>query len=112
MAKGVFILHKRIYYQGLMSIPITHQHRLIRLHHAVAGHPGGERLWKEMQRFDVFGDANSAQGFCMKVQLQCEVCQVCDASKGPWKCHIQYAPIPLLLMDSVAVDLFAMPEVR
>ena len=61
--QGFSWIHRRMFYNGLMCIPITHTHRLIRLHHAVAGHPGGERHWREMQRFYVFGTNTQHMGF-------------------------------------------------
>ena len=41
----------------------------------------------------------------------CEVCQVANPPRGPYKCPLESTPIPPYLMDSVAVDLFAQPEV-
>ncbi len=32
--------------------------------------------------------------------------------RGPWKCHLRAAPVPPYIMDSVSVDLFAMPLVE
>ena len=41
----------------------------------------------------------------------CEVCQVVNPPKAPYKCHIEPYPIPPYLMDHVAIDCFAMPQV-
>ena len=84
---------------------------MIRIHHSQAGHPGGDRLWPQFGRFYIFPDDAVAKRFTDKVMSQCEVCQVSEPTRGPYKCHMEPTPIPPFIMDSVAVDLFAMPEV-
>ena len=37
---------------------------------------------------------------------------MCDPSKGPYRCHLEPAPIPSTIMDSVSVDHFSLPVVN
>ena len=109
--KGVQIRDGRVYKDGTLCIPSTITGQVIRELHRQAGHPGGIRLWDDMGRWYSFADPKSAKAIAKKVQGQCEVCQAVDPSRLPYKCPIEPTPIPPYLMDSVSVDLFAMPEV-
>ena len=109
--EGVRFDHGRFYRHGLLCVPTGRVEQVIRLHHSHAGHPGGSRLWPQMGRWYEWPDEGKTKRFTEKVQASCEVCQVSEATRGPYKCHIEPTPIPPYLMDSVAVDLFAMPEV-
>ena len=84
---------------------------LVREYHSEIGHPGGERLWKELARRHLFPDVAEARRVAQRVKGQCEVCQSSDPSRLPYKCPIEPTPIPPYLMDSVTLDLFALPEV-
>ena len=66
---------------------------------------------RQLVRFYEFGDVQGARDYLLRVQGECEVRQVCDPAKGPYRCHMEPWPIPPFLMDSVSVDHFAMPEV-
>ena len=83
---------------------------VIRCHHREAGHLGGVRLWTEMGRHYLFGDAIFAKRLSERIQGQCEICQSIEPSRIPYKFPIEPHPVPPYLMDSVTVDLFAMPE--
>ena len=109
--QGILLRNGKLYEDDRMCVPKSKVKRLIRLQHAMAGHPGGERLWAQLNRWYAFPDKGEAKAFALKVQRQCEVCQATEASKGPYKCHLAKVPIPTNIMDSVAIDLFAMPEV-
>ena len=54
---------KRLYQDGLLCVPSAHVKSVIRLHHAQAGHPGGDRLWPELQRWYVFPSNTEAKKF-------------------------------------------------
>ena len=64
-----------------------------------------------MQKKYVFSDPATVKDFSAKVSSQCEVCQVSRPLGSQQKSHIVPTPIHPHLMDSVAIDLFAMPEV-
>ena len=40
------------------------------------------------------------------------MCQACDPARAPYRSLLEATPVPPLLMDSVALDLFAMPAVE
>jgi hypothetical protein len=109
--KGVQILDDRLYLDARLCVPTPLVGRVIREHHSVAGHPGGDRLWAVMGRFYVFPDPTAAKKLAGRVKAQCEVCQSSDPSRQPFKVPIEPFPVPPYLMDSVSVDLFSMPEV-
>ncbi len=66
----------RLYRNGLLCVPKELMGRVIRQHHAAAGHPGGERQWLEMGRWYVFHDEGKAKTLAKNVHRECEVCQV------------------------------------
>ena len=109
--EGVRYDHGRLYRHGLLCVPTSSVEQVIRLYHSEAGHPGGTRLWPQLGRRYTFPDPTKAKKFTESVQASCEVCKVSEPTRGPFKCHIEPTPIPPHLMDSVAIDLFAMPEV-
>ena len=105
---GFQYLHKRLYKDFLMCIPLARQPWVVRLHHAATGHPGGERLWHELCRRYFFADPDQAKKHTLQVRNQCGVCQAVGKRRGPWKSKIRSTLIPPYVMDSVAVDLFSM----
>ena len=109
--EGVRYDHGRLYRHGLLCIPTDKVQWIIRQQHGYCGHPGGNRLWPQLQRFYEFPDPKEARKFTDGVAFSCEVCQVSEPTRGPYKSHIEPTPIPPYLMDSVSIDLFAMPEV-
>ena len=84
---------------------------VIREYHRVAGHSGCYRLWQQMTRFFKFHNQREAERLTERVHGQFEVCQVCEPSRVPYLCPMQPTVVPPHLMDSVTIDLFAMPEV-
>ena len=100
-----------MYHDGLLCVPLSLTVSIIRAHHAEAVQPGADRLWSQMGRWYAFADPTGAKRLTKGMQKSCEVCQACDPSRAPYKCFLEATPVPPYLMDSVAVDLFAMPEV-
>ena len=109
--KGVQCHEGRLYREGLLCIPTAITGGVIRAHHQEAGHLGGPRLWKEMGRRYAFAKPSTARQIADRVQGQCETCQATEPSHVPYKFPIELHPVPPHLMDSVSIDLFAMPEV-
>jgi hypothetical protein len=109
--KGVHFRKGRLYRDGLLCIPECLTQLVIRAHHAQVGHPGGERLWAELGRWYLFACEFKAKGYTARVQTECEICQVTESTRGSYRCHIESTPVPPYIMDSVSVDLFALPEV-
>ena len=103
---------KRLYHNNLLCIPSALENIIVHEHHLQAGHLGGKRLWREIQRFYTFANPYRAEQGCKKVQRECSICQVCEPSRTPYKVPLEHTPISPHLMDRVAVDLFALPEVK
>ena len=85
--------------------------KIIRAQHSTEGHSGGPRLWVSLQRWFIFANEGDAKRLSLHIQKQCEVCQASQASHIPFKCPIEMCPVSPYLMDSVSLDMFAMPEV-
>jgi len=85
---------------------------VIRAHHSQAGHPGCSRLLPQLGRWYQFADPKAAERCAQGIQKACEVCQACDPARAPYRSLLEATPVPPYLMDSVAVDLFAMPAVQ
>jgi len=73
----------KVYQGDLLCVPSGKVERLVRLSHAWAGHPGGERLWAQLVRRYAFPDMKLAKSITLHVQSRCEVCQVTEPSKEP-----------------------------
>ena len=110
--KGIRILQGKIYDDRLLCVPTDLMGPIVRAHHADAGHPGASRLWHQLGRWYRFADAKAAERCTQGIQRACEVCQACDPARAPYRCLLEATPVPPYLMDSVAIDLFAMPEVK
>ena len=102
---------KRLYQNNLLCVPGTLENLIVHEHHLQAGHLGGKRLWRELQRFYIFADPHRAEKGCKRAQAECSICQVCEPSRTPFKVPLEHTPISPHLMDRVAVDLFALPAV-
>ena len=109
--KGVTWELGRMYQDSLLCIPTSLESAVVAAHHLQTGHLGGQRLWREMQRRYTFAAPWTAERRCKRAQAECEICQACDPSRIPYKFPIEPTPISPFLMDSVALDLFALPEV-
>jgi len=92
--QGIQWERDKMFKEGLLCVPKSLQGPVIRAHHSVAGHPGGERLWAVMARRYLFADPRGARRMAERVKGQCEVCQVTDPSRVPYKCTLEASPIP------------------
>jgi len=109
---GIRLQDEKMYEDGLLCIPSSLTGLIIRAHHSQAGHPGWSRLWPELGRWYRFADTKAAERCAQGIQKACEVCQACDPARDPFRSLLEATPVPPYLMDSVAVDLFAMPSVE
>jgi hypothetical protein len=110
--RGIRILRGKMYDNGLLCVPMDLIGPVVRAHHGDAGHPGASRLWHQFGRWYHFADPKTAEHITQGIQRACEVCQACDPARAPYRCYLEATPVPPYLMDSVAVDLFMMPEVK
>ena len=109
--RGIRIRDGKMYDDNLLCVPTDLMGPVIRAHHGYAGHPGASRLWHQLGRWYRFAHPRAAERCTQGIQRACEVCQACDPARAPYRCLLEATPVPPYLMDSVAVDLFAMPEV-
>ena len=108
--KGFQLVDNRLYFEGKLCVPKYLQAAHVRAYHDFYLHPGPERLWKKLCVLFEFADREEAKAFTDVMMSQCESCQACQRSqrlKGP----IVHTPIPPGVMESVAIDVFRMPEV-
>ena len=109
--KGFQLVDGRLFFQGKLCFPRYLQAAHVRAYHDFYLHPGPERLWKKLTLLFEFADREETKKFTDTVMSQCESCQACQRPqrlKGP----IVYTPIPPGIMESVAIDVFRMPEVE
>lgn len=109
---GVRLVGGRLYKDNLLCVPTGLTGGVVRAHHGDAGHAVGARLWHQIQRWYQFATPKEAEKIASVVHKGCGVCQACDPNRAPYRCALESTPIPPYLMDSVSVDLFAMPEVQ
>ena len=109
--KGFQLVDGRLFFEGKLCVPRYLQAAHVRAYHDFYLHPGPERLWKKLTLLFEFADREETKKFTDTVMSQCESCQACQRPqrlKGP----IVYTPIPPGIMESVAIDVFRMPEVE
>ena len=78
-------------------------------HHMM--HPGVKKQALDMQRrFEI--DQIGLYTAMKKVRKGCSVCQACNPDNRNVKGEAQWTPVPDQPMESVAMDVFSMPEVH
>jgi hypothetical protein len=100
----------KIYCGGLLCIPSALTGEVLRAQHTEAGHPTIEGMWFHMGRMFKFANDDDANRLSGWIHRTCETCQVTDPNRAPFKCPVEFTPVPPYLMNSVAVDLVFMPE--
>ena len=79
-------------------------------HHHIM-HPGVRKQTLDMQRrFEI--DQIGLYNVIKKVMKGCSVCQACNPDNRNVTGQAQWTPVPDQPMESVAMDLFSMPEVH
>ena len=74
-------------------------------------HPGVKKQALDMQRrFEI--DQMNLYSAIKKVRKGCSVCQSCNPDNRNVKGEAQWTPVPDQPMESVAMDVFSMPEVH
>ena len=100
----------RVYSEGLLCVPCQLTGEVIRAQHSEAGHPSVEGMWQHMRRMLLLAFPDEARKLADWIHRSCEVCQVSDPVRTPFKCPVEFTPVQPYLMNSVAVDLVFMPE--
>jgi hypothetical protein len=101
----------KLYFKNRLCVPTGLQIKVLYEYHRFLGHVGADKLWEyasQRAQWAQFGEARKLSASLVKY---CETCQACSrppSLKGP----IEYTPIPLNPMSSVALDIFHMPQVK
>ena len=95
---------------GVWCVPQGLTAKVLRAHHSVAGHIGGDRLLHDANRHHQFAIAEEAKRTAAEVQKKCDFCQAGEHPHQPLRLRITSTPIPPYPMTSVSIDLFTMRE--
>ena len=78
-----------LYHNHLLCVPEGLTGYVIRYYHARSGYPGAKRLWPVLLRKFEFAYPTHAKHLNKIIPSMCEVCQVANPPKVPYKCHIE-----------------------
>jgi hypothetical protein len=107
--KGFQVREDRMYLDGKECIPLSYQGPWIREHHDFLGHVGPDRLWYNIEDRVQWADKDKAKKAVFDMMKQCDTCQACQRPVtllGP----LEPTMVPKHIMQSVAIDMFAMPK--
>ena len=100
-----------LYWNGKLLVPESRVLELSEAWYHNMMHPGVKKQALDMQRrfeIDEIGLYNAIK----QVKKGCSVCQACNPDNRSHKEEAQWTPIPDQPMESLAMDVFSMPEVR
>ena len=107
-----FQLHQRkLYTDGRLCVPTSLVPRVLRAHHAAAGHPSGPKLWPQLTNRYQFPPKAQAYKFCQLVSRQCGICQAVKEPNFAVKTKVVSTPVPAKLGESISLDIFNLPAV-
>ena len=96
---------------GKLLVPESRVLELCEAWHHHMMHPGVKNQALDMQRrFEI--DQINLYTAIKKVRKGCSVCQACNPDNRNVKGEAQWTPVPDQPMESVAMDVFSMPEVH
>ena len=101
----------KLYRNGTLLVQESRVLELCEAWHHHMMHPGVKKQALDMQRrfeIDQIGLYNAIK----KVRKGCSVCQACNPDNRNVKGEAQWTPVPDQPMESVAMDVFSMPEVH
>ena len=105
-------VHKgKMYHDGRLCVPLELAGKVIRQHHTAIGHPGGDKLWTHLLTRYSFPPAARASALARQIPTQCVVCQAAKEPNFDVRAKIRPTPVPAKLGDSIALDIFSLPQV-
>jgi hypothetical protein len=107
--KGFQVREDRMYFEGKLCIPSSLQNPWIRGQREFLGHVGPDRLWYSVEDKFEWADKVKAKKAVFDMMKQCDTCQACQRPVtllGP----MEPTFVPKHIMQSVAIDMFAMPK--
>ena len=109
--KGLIEEDGKLYRNGKLLVPESRVLQLCEAWHHHMMHPGIMKQARHMQcRFKI--DQISLYNANKKVRKGCSVCQACNPDNRNVEGEAQWTPVPDQPMESVAMDVFSMPEVH
>ena len=109
--KGLTEEDGKLYRNGKLLVPESRVLELCEAWHHHMLHPGVKKQALDMQRrFEI--DHIVLYTAIKKVRRGCSVCQACNPDNRNVKGEPQWTPVPDQPMESVAMDVFSMPEVH
>ena len=109
--KGLTEEDGKLYRNGKLLVPESRVLELCEAWHHHMKHPGVKKKARDMQRrFEI--DQIGLYTAIKKVRKGCSVCQACNDDNRNVKGEAQWTPVPDQPMESVAMDVFSMPEVH
>ena len=107
--KGLTEEDGKLYRNGKLLVPESRVLKLCEAWHHHMMHPGVKKQALDMQRrFEI--DQIGLYTAIKKVRKGCSVCQACNPPNRNVKGEAQWTPVPDQPMESVAMDVFSMPE--
>ena len=107
---GFQFLDGKLYFENRLCIPLGMTRDVVRAHHKAVGHIGGRRLIQQMARFYQWASSERANRYAKDMQKQCVLCQAMEHAHHALDLRQNPTQVPPTLMDSVAVDVFNMPQ--
>ena len=101
----------KLYQEGRLCVPSALVPRVIRAHHAAAGHPSGPKLWPQLGTRYAFPPRSGASRFCKTVSRECGICQAVKEPNFAMQTKIYPTPVPAKLGEIIALDIFNLPAV-
>ena len=109
--KGLTEEDGKLYRNGKLLVPESQVLDLCEAWHHHMMHPGVKKQALDMQRrFEI--DQIGLYSAIKKVRKGCSVCQACNPDNWSVKGEAQWTPVPDQPIESVAMDVFSMPEVH
>ena len=98
-----------MFFEHRLCIPSSITAQVVRQHHADCGHPGPDRLWRDLERRYAWGHPAQAKKFAHRIPGFCITWQACEKPHFPLRTALDPSPVPEHIFDSVALDIFKMP---
>ena len=109
--KGLSKEDGKLYWNGRLLVPESRVLELCEAWHHHMMHPGVKKKALNMQcRFEI--DEIGLYNAIKQVKKGCSVCQACNPDNPTVRGEARWTPIPDQPMESLAMDVFSMPEVH
>ena len=108
--QGIKIYRNKLYDNERLCVPDELLPRVVEEHHVASGHLGVDRLVEECMRKYYILYLPKLKKLCVDAKRHCVTCQQCDPPSRQKKGRISKFPIHPYVWNSIAMDMFAMPE--